>query len=197
MNTSRGEAIQANVYNACDDEYRKGVIFNKEKLLKSPHHKVKVDGEKLDITINKDAEDIDEIFQSKGIAIPPDELLDMIKTSNIRIPMKQRDEFPDDIQLPSSELLKVIHYFASKKMTSVSKGAARSLDETALLAMGLMVEQWAEDLIDDSTAQLFLEPLNYNEDTKLELNESDNNSSTEASSSSSSSNSDSSDEDSE
>lgn len=48
--------------------------------------------------------------------MPPDELLDMMKLDSLKIPMKLREDFKDDAKLPDSDLLKVIHYFVSKKL---------------------------------------------------------------------------------
>lgn len=53
----------------------------------------------------------------------------------------------------------MLHYYTSKKIAKSDsyKKVERSLDETSLLAFGMMVESWVDDLIDESTAQMFLE----------------------------------------
>ncbi|CUM64130.1 uncharacterized protein PRCAT00001721001 [Priceomyces carsonii] len=158
MNTTAGEALNSNIYRACNGEYKRGVILNRGKLVNSSSHRVKIRGQKIDLVINKDAEDIDAIFQSRGICIPPDEILDSIKTSNIKIPMKFRDEFADDVQLPSSDLLKVLHYYASKKIGSrpENRRFTKFLDESALLGLGMMVERYVEDLVSEHAANIYL-----------------------------------------
>lgn len=158
MNATKGDSITATIYQACNDEFRKGVVIDQSRL-KNSSHSVSIKDNQLDLVIDKDASDVDEIFKNHGIAIPPDEILQSLNSTEVKIPIKHREEFPSDINLPDPELLNVLHYYTSKKIAKSDsyKKVERSLDETSLLAFGMMVESWVDDLIDESTAQMFLE----------------------------------------
>lgn len=158
MNATKGDSITATIYQACNDEFRKGVVIDQSRL-KNSSHSVSIKDNQLDLVIDKDASDVDEIFKNHGTAIPPDEILQSLNSTEVKIPIKHREEFPSDINLPDPELLNVLHYYTSKKIAKSDsyKKVERSLDETSLLAFGMMVESWVDDLIDESTAQMFLE----------------------------------------
>ena len=159
MNATKGDSITATIYQACNDEFRKGVVIDQSRL-KNSSHSVSIKDNQLDLVIDKDASDVDEIFKNHGTAIPPDEILQSLNSTEVKIPLKHREEFPSDINFPDPDLLNVLHYYTSKKIaqTDSYKKVERSLDETSLLAFGMMVESWVDDLIDESTAQMFLEP---------------------------------------
>lgn len=159
MNATKRDSITATIYQACNDEFRKGVVIDQRKLRNSSHS-VTIKDNQLDLIIDKDAEDVDEIFKNHGTALPPDEILQSLNTTQVKIPIKHRDEFPSDISLPEPELLNVLHYYTSKKVSKTGsyKKVERSLDESSLLAFGMMVDSWVDGLIDESTAQMFLEP---------------------------------------
>lgn len=157
MNATKGDSITATIYQACNDEFRKGVVIDQSKL-QSSSHSVTVKDNQYDLIIDKDAENVDEIFKSHGTAIPPDEILQSLNTSQVKIPIKHRDEFLPGIDLPEPELLNALHYYTSKKIAQTGyKRVERSLDETSLLAFGMVVESWVDDLIDETTAQMYLE----------------------------------------
>lgn len=154
------DASGANVYQACEGDFRKGVSFNYARLRESVHHSVAQDDDgRLSITINKDAPDIDEVFLSQGVSIPPDEILNFVNKTNLRIPMKLREDFGESAKLPSSELLKALHYYTSHRVAESPNRTMleRGFDETALLALGMVVEQWVDDMVDQSIAQYFAE----------------------------------------
>ncbi|CUM49043.1 unnamed protein product [Debaryomyces tyrocola] len=159
MNATKGDSITATIYQACNDEFRKGVVIDQSRL-KNSSHSVSIKDNQLDLVIDKDASDVDEIFKNHGTAIPPDEILQSLNSTQVKIPIKHREEFSSDINLPDPELLNVLHYYTSKKIAKSDsyKKVERSMDETSLLAFGMMVESWVDDLIDESTAQMFLEP---------------------------------------
>lgn len=150
-----------NVYNASNGEYHVNQNLNRTYIHNSKHHKLIETPQGLKVVIDKKANDLDKVFYARGKVVPPDELLDMMKLDSIKIPMKLREEFKEDTKLPDSDLLKVIHYFVSKKLgEQTSKGdtnkMVQSMDETALIAMGLLIESWYEELITDETARHFL-----------------------------------------
>lgn len=159
MNTTKGDSIKATIYQGCNDEFRKGVVIDQNKLRNSSHS-ISINDGRLDLVINKDAEDVDDIFKNHGTAIPPDEILESLNTTGIKIPMKNREEFPEGIDIPEPELLNALHYYTSKKISLLGsyKKVERSLDETSLIAFGMLVDTWMDDLVDETTAQMFLEP---------------------------------------
>ncbi|EGW34237.1 uncharacterized protein SPAPADRAFT_134238 [Spathaspora passalidarum NRRL Y-27907] len=189
MNISENERKLLNntdVYNACNGEYYKGRAVNREFLKTSTTHKL-ITGEKgLKLVIDKDADDVDMVYTSRGTAIPPDELLDMMKPDDLKIPIKHREDFKSG-GLPDSELLKSIHYFVSRRLTKNEKSAkkyARRMDETALMAMGILVESWVDRLLDKDTCRLFLADPEEEEESDEENENSEDNESTSSTSSS-------------
>ncbi|RLV95400.1 hypothetical protein JA1_001033 [Spathaspora sp. JA1] len=194
MNISENDRMSlydTDIYNACNGEYYKGRTINREYLKNSTTHKLisKPNGAKL--VIDKDSPDVDQIYISKGTVIPPDEILDMMKPGNIKIPIKDKQDFKPELGLPDSELLKVIHYFVSRRLTknnSKKKRYIQRMDETALLAMGILIESWVDKLVDEKTCKLFLDQPNEEEQDEVgeESEESEETSSSESSESSSS-----------
>ncbi|ODV79989.1 uncharacterized protein CANTADRAFT_49371 [Suhomyces tanzawaensis NRRL Y-17324] len=143
------------VYQACDSQYTKGRAYYRDRLLKSPHHQVLESNKQILLVIDRDADDLDRMIYRRGNVVPADEMLDSIKPSSIKIPVKFRDEFPEGHNLPPSELLKVLHHYAAKKFSDEPL-MARRFDETALLAMGMLVEQWVDEVVDEKAVKLYL-----------------------------------------
>ncbi|RLV84759.1 hypothetical protein JA9_000282 [Meyerozyma sp. JA9] len=160
MNYTRQDIANATVYSSCNGDIKTGVSIDHKKLLQSGA-KIVTDGTHLDVEIDLDRDNPD-IFKSKGHTLPADEVLQLNNTTEVKIPIKHRDEFPAGQGLPSSEFLKAFHYYASDKLAS-RKGTTRTMDETALLAFGLLAEHWIDRAIDESSARLFVER-NENED---------------------------------
>ncbi|KAK6205016.1 uncharacterized protein RJT21DRAFT_12557 [Scheffersomyces amazonensis] len=148
-----------NVYVSSSGELVKQRTFDKRAISNSPHHSIIDTGAGLEIELNKDAKDYEDMVVRKGFAVPPDEVLGSGILGGIKVPIKHRDEFTDKRGLPSSDLLEVLHYFTSKKLTSHDKSAKaiRRMDETALLSLGLLVESWIDEMIDEGTAKLFVD----------------------------------------
>lgn len=119
------------------------------------------------MVIDNQADDLDKVYRSRGTIIPPDEILDMLKPGNLKIPV----ETDPGVELPESGLLECIHYYVSKK---VSKSEQRrvvegSMDETALLAMGMLVESWIDELIDENTVRMFLDNYDFERPVESDL----------------------------
>lgn len=164
MNISeKGEKLihSTNVYNSCNGDYRRGQRINREYIAASKDHELIKTKRGVKVVIDKNANDLDQVFISEGRVIPPDEILDSMKPDSLKIPMKLRGDFKgDSSMLPDSDLLKAIHYFVSKKYDKVldRKGQRRmiqSLDETALMAMGLLLESWCDEIITNEVAKMF------------------------------------------
>lgn len=146
--------ISGNVYHAVDGRYTKFISLDREKILDSRNHEILIDDGKISVLLDKDAPDYEDMFRSKGTKLPADEILDLAKPGALRLPMKTREDFrSDELGLPDSELLKVLHYFTSKKL--LKSPLVKKFDEGALLALGLLVEQWVDELVDESTMKLF------------------------------------------
>ncbi|RCK58956.1 hypothetical protein Cantr_07442 [Candida viswanathii] len=167
MNISEnGEKLlkTTNVYSACNGEYHRGQRLNRKYIEESKDHELIRTKRGLRVVIDKDARDSDKVFISEGRTVPPDEILDAMKPDSLKIPMKLREDFKDGETaqpgLPDSDLLKAIHYFVSRKYDKVvdKKGRKRmvqELDETALIAMGLLVESWCDEFVTDEVAKMF------------------------------------------
>lgn len=156
MNTSKRDSLSANVYEASKGELRKDVHFNQSKLRKF-RNQTNPGASEIDLVIDEEDESSNDLFRNRGRAIPPDEVLGSINTTGVKIPIKTREQLPE--QIPSGELLEVLHYYASKKVSEsqLSRRCERSLDETALLAFGMLVDEWADELTDKTTALMFAE----------------------------------------
>ncbi|KAH3669051.1 hypothetical protein OGAPHI_001647 [Ogataea philodendri] len=98
-------------------------------------------------------------YKSKGRPIAPDELLNgVFKVDPGELKYLTRDEIKEhtSVDLPSSELLKALHYYfvdriqRDKTIPDTQKDLlfTRFCDGSALLAMGVLVEKWIGDLAD-------------------------------------------------
>ncbi|ODV65608.1 hypothetical protein HYPBUDRAFT_153841 [Hyphopichia burtonii NRRL Y-1933] len=160
MSSTKKEYHSTDIYQVCNGELRPKANFNFDALFRSPYHKVVPRGRgKYDLYLDKSAPDFNEMFLYRSIPVAPDDVLGHMAASNLKIPIKAREEFPKENQLPSSELLKVLHYYFSEKVgvERANHLMHKSFDETALLSLGMLVEQWVDDLIDDDVMKLFLE----------------------------------------
>ncbi|CAH2353047.1 hypothetical protein CLIB1423_09S01618 [[Candida] railenensis] len=163
MNSSNVELQKATVYQSCNDEYKRGVILNREKIAKAfPDIDTDNDWEVIS-EILQTAKDIQpEYYKSKGTSIPPDEILQKFNPTGIRVPMRSREELSKSRSpLPSSDLLKALHYYTSRKVSKLDKKDRLKLennfDETALLSLGSLVEDLAERLIGEHGIEIFTE----------------------------------------
>ena len=102
---------------------------------------------------------------SSSVAVPPEEVLFRRKAAPIRY---EEDDFywadrylTDSQKLPESDLLKAIHAYASEFYGRAVKGRGKvdfeSLDETALLAMGILMEEMAGEVLGETGYKAFVE----------------------------------------
>lgn len=140
-----------NVFQACDDSYVVDALLNEEAILRSPYHKITEEGNRTKIFLDKSAPDYDDLFGHRGNAVAPDDILEVLKPLTLKIPIKYREEFGPD-QLPLAELLSALQYYASH--LELPKN---SMDETALLALGILAESWADEMVSESVALMFME----------------------------------------
>lgn len=140
----------ANVYDASNDGYVRDVKLNMDSLLRLKHHTLSFTKNKQrKVLLDPQAPDYEDVFIEKGNPMGPDDILEATKPLALRIPVPQREEIPD---LPLSDLLKALHYYSSH-----SGLQEHSCDETALLSLGMLVEQWADELVTDDYAKMFAE----------------------------------------
>lgn len=139
---------RANIYNACNDEYVRNVKLDPDALLRSKYHKVSMNKVKQrKVLLDTRAPDFEDVFIEKGAPMGPDDILEALKPLALKIPVPSRDEVPN---LPLSDLLKALHYYSS--FTGLRE---HSCDETALLSLGMLVEQWADELVTEEYAKMF------------------------------------------
>lgn len=153
MNSSKRDILIANLFQACNDEVRSGVIIDQAKAEDATKQSLHL-GDAA--TTGKKDEDI---YKNRGQALPPDEILDRLNPTKLRIPMVYREEFPEELKLPSSDLLKALHYYTSAKisMSDELTRMKRSMNDTALLAFGLLIENWADMILDSGAVDMFME----------------------------------------
>ncbi|KAI9733122.1 MAG: hypothetical protein M1834_003669 [Cirrosporium novae-zelandiae] len=104
-------------------------------------------------------------FPPGSLPHPPDEVLFRRKNAPVRY---EEDDFyfaneklKPGQRLPDSDLLKAIHMHASDFYACISPDRGRndwhSLDETALLAFGILVEEAAKEVLGENGHRLFVE----------------------------------------
>ena len=102
---------------------------------------------------------------SSTVAVPPEEVLFRRKGAPIR---DEEDDLywadrnlTDNQKLPESDLLKAIHAYSSDFYGRAVKGRGKvdfeSLDETALLAVGILMEEMARDALGETGDLAFVE----------------------------------------
>jgi hypothetical protein len=71
-------------------------------------------------------------------------------------------DLPNQVRLPESEMLKAVHAYASEFYAlGTSDGGScdfRSLDETALIAMGILLEEAVRETLGENGDMVFVEP---------------------------------------
>lgn len=139
------------LYESCNDEYLIGARLDTDVLLASESHRSGLlKNKRRKVVLDPEASDYEDVFLDKGIPYAPDDILEATKPSSLKIPIPSRGDFK---QLPQSDIIEAIHYHSSQ--TNLSTG---SCDETALLALGMLVEQWADDLVDENLPACLVRP---------------------------------------
>jgi hypothetical protein len=116
--------------------------------------------------ITKDTSAVHDNFQTSHIKpLTPQEVLLRRVRAPTQVTLGYYDadeELPSDQQLPDSDLLKAIHAYASDfySMATHDKGRCdfRSLNETALLALGVLLEEAAVDVLGETGDMVLVEP---------------------------------------
>jgi hypothetical protein len=105
------------------------------------------------------------LLHKQGNPLPPDQVL--FSRAGAPIRYQEDDKYfahrhlPSDQRLPDSDLLKAIHAYASDFYGSGSLGNCRddfgSLDETALIALGILLEEAAAQSLGETGDLAFAE----------------------------------------
>lgn len=151
--------IRSNVFQATEDSYVSGAILDDEALFNSTHHKLAKKSNGKYVILDPLAPDFKDIVLDRGEAQAPDEILDAIKPLALKIPLLGRDDFGSE-ELPTPNLLRSIHLYSNH-----AKMVNYSLDETALLALGMAAELWADELLGNGDALMYVL-----EDTESKIN---------------------------
>lgn len=105
----------------------------------------------------------------------PDEVL--FKQANAPVRYEETDYYnaharlPADKQLPSGELLTAIHAYVSKLYSRTTQGDAqpawKCMDETALIAFGILMEETAREILGETGDFAFVEAADEEEEKIL------------------------------
>ena len=105
---------------------------------------------------------------NSATAVPPDEILFRRKNAPMRyeendIYAADRHLSRDQQRLPESDLLKAVHAYASDFYASATENAGandwRSMDETSLLAVGILLEEAVREVLGETGYLALLEHL--------------------------------------
>lgn len=149
---------QLNVYQACNDEFFINRLI-KDAFFTTKHKGIEMRDDKIVVDLDEFDGDIKDMFDGSGVPYPADEIIGSSAKLQVQLPYKDRSEFQNP-QLPDSELLKVLHYYASNRLETQNLNIKESLDDTALLGLGFLAGKWANDMITKQTAAMFIEKYN-------------------------------------
>ncbi|KAI9818031.1 MAG: hypothetical protein M1827_000655 [Pycnora praestabilis] len=104
-------------------------------------------------------------LSSSHVPVPPEEVLFRRKRAPTRYEEHDyyfaSDELRSDQQLPNSDLLKAIHTYASDFYARATKDGGKrdwhSMDGTALIAVGILLEEAAKETLGETGAMVFVE----------------------------------------
>lgn len=138
-------------------------------------------------------------IKSSRQRLRPDEVL--FKQANAPIRYEETDYYnaharlPANQQLPSGELLTAIHAYVSKLYSRTVEGesqpAWKCMDETALIAFGILMEETAREILGETGDFAFVEAANEDEEEPFSSEDADDETDLETSESSESSRQDS------
>ncbi|CAN3373306.1 hypothetical protein DIURU_001314 [Diutina rugosa] len=147
---------EKDVYNAARGHFATKYDIDVDKAVKSPYHNVEEDEKTVRFILNAEAPDFHETFNIKPEwKLSPDEVLAREWKPELQIPVMSREELAEQgTPLPPSELLEVLHEYIGKQDLLKE----RQMDESALLALGSLVEYFIANEIDDKFIESFRQP---------------------------------------
>lgn len=147
---------EKDVYNAAKGHFAIRHDIDVDKALRSPYHNVEEDDKAVRFTLNAEAPDFHETFRiDPEWKLSPDEVVAREWTPELQIPVMSREELAEQgTPLPPLELLEVLHEYIGKQDLLKQ----RQMDELALLALGLLVEYFVANEIDDKFLESFRQP---------------------------------------
>lgn len=118
-------------------------------------------------------------MKSSRQPLRPDEVL--FKQANAPVRYEETDYYnaharlPADQQLPTGELLTAIHAYVSKLYSRTAEGdsqpAWKCMDETALIAFGILMEETAREVLGETGDFAFVEAANDEEEEAFGVGE--------------------------
>ncbi|EGV60671.1 hypothetical protein PSN45_001557 [Yamadazyma tenuis] len=146
---------QHSIYEVCNDQFVQNRIVD-DSVKRRNIQGVSVKNHTVVVDLDKYRDPLEDILRTKGVYVSPDEMFRSSPNMVVDVPFQSREEF-EDLELPDSELLKVLHYYVSNRSANQGWRLEKKLDETALLAFGMLVEKWADDIVDENVARMFIE----------------------------------------
>ena len=168
-------------------DYKKDSILNP--TLKSRDTSTKQTIFNMDTNIYEACNDLITEFQSHKVS--PDEILATKINHLVPIPFKTREDLQKDTENDKNEGLfhgellpridlKVLHYFATQLCLQKYPHLINTMDETCMITLGLLVEQWIEEYLtsmnSDSSDTEDEEQSQDTQDTDERINNNDDNS---------------------
>ncbi|CCH58662.1 hypothetical protein TBLA_0A08730 [Henningerozyma blattae CBS 6284] len=113
----------------------------------------------------------------KDLPASADEILAFKLNHEIPIPYKSREELDEIASIDATENiyrgslipqvdLKVLHYYASQLCLLKYPELSNRMDETALITLGLLVEQWVEDYLTTEASSIIEKQVESEEEEK-------------------------------
>ncbi|CAK9437341.1 uncharacterized protein LODBEIA_P17190 [Lodderomyces beijingensis] len=167
MNINRKVLEDADIYAACNGVYREQLQINRKYILENEtKHEITRVRKGVKVEIDRDAGDLDKVFQCRGRFVSPDEMLELMKPGHLMIPIEEPKNSKRECKLPSSDLLKAVHYYVASRYTKPGDAEnagvradryVESMDETALLSMGLLLDSWMNEFVTEDVCRMYLQ----------------------------------------
>ncbi|SMN21703.1 similar to Saccharomyces cerevisiae YBL025W RRN10 Protein involved in promoting high level transcription of rDNA, subunit of UAF (upstream activation factor) for RNA polymerase I [Maudiozyma saulgeensis] len=117
----------------------------------------------MDTSIYEACNDLVTEFHTHKVS--PDEILATKVSHTVPIPFKTREDLEKDTQADKDEGLfhgdilpridlKVLHYFATQLCLQKYPHLINAMDETSMITLGLLVEQWIEEYLVSTNEEL-------------------------------------------
>ncbi|KAF8000895.1 hypothetical protein HF325_004684 [Metschnikowia pulcherrima] len=138
----------ANVYDATADGYVADVRIDDARVSSSPCHELRVKKKSAKVVLDPLAPDYRDMFAHKGTVLAPEEILHATRPLALNIPLKLRG-------ILMAQIHSLIRTYCVEFTTTPAQPC--SMDETALLALGMLVELWAEEEVCARDPLLFMD----------------------------------------